>query len=34
MSMLSDAESTSVFDVVTVTPAVASEVFALDIGIL
>ena len=34
LSMLSDAESTSVLEVVTVTPAVASEVLALEIGIL
>ena len=34
VSMLSEAESTSVFEVVIVTPAVASDVFALEIGIL
>ena len=34
VSMLSDAESTSVLEVVTVTPAVASAVLALEIGIL
>ena len=34
VSILSDAESTSVLEVVTVTPTVASDVLALEIGIL